>query len=214
MFVLRNKPLWCAIVSACAGVVVALAVLLGSGRAAEASSSQSESPPVALAALANTKALTRAPIATAEQAAGFQKQIGDLTPPPHGLVEWATGDLIPSKARILMSEVGSAHGTIYAIPTSKGRICSGLTGYSSGCTDGFRDESGDVTTTFGGGIVWGLAPNQVTAIEVVVDGVSHAARLENNAYFYEGGNPQQLIAHFQDGTRKTVNFPTPLPSAG
>jgi len=231
MRILIRKPLPYVIVSALVGIVSVLAVLFGPSwgstrtlapEVAEGSSlAATPSPPVALPALPNMMALATSPNtsavaqatgATAEQKA-FQSEIGDLTLPSNAPPEWATGNLVPSQARALMTDVGSMHGTIYAIPTSKGRVCSGLSGYSSGCTDGFRDILGDITTTFGSGVVWGLAPNQVVAIDVVVDGVSHSARLENNAYFFEGGNPQQLIVYFKDGTRKTVSYPT-LPSSG
>ena len=111
------------------------------------------------------------------------------------------------QARVLMTDVGTAKGTIYAYPTSRGRVCAVLTDYSSGCLDGFRDRFADIDFTYGRGIVWGLAPNSVTAVDVYVGGVRQATRLENNVYFFEGGAPQQLVVHFRDGSTKSVAIP-------
>jgi hypothetical protein len=83
-----------------------------------------------------------------------------------------------------------------------------LTDYSSGCLDGFRDRFAGVDFTYGRGIVWGLVPNSVTAVDAYAGRVRRPARLEHNVYFFEGDAPQQLVVHFRDGSTKSVAIPT------
>lgn len=170
-------------------------------------------PPVSLPAQANVAALKTAPSLTPWQLKELLAQAPDLTPPASQPADWTPGQALMHQARVLMTDVGRAKRTIYAYPTSRGRVCAVLTDYSSGCLDGFRDRFGDVDFTYGRGIVWGLVPNSVTAVDVYAAGVTQTARLENNVYFFEGGSPQQLIVHFRDSTTKSVAIPTvALPS--
>jgi hypothetical protein len=164
--------------------------------------------PVSLPAQANVAALKTAPSLTPSQLKQLLAQAPDLAPPASQPPEWTPGQALMHQARVLMTDAGTAKRTIYAYPTSRGRVCAVLTDYSSGCLDGFRDRFGDVDFTFGSGIVWGLAPNSVTAVDIYTGGVRHQARLENNVYFFEGGTPQQLLVHFRDGSTKSVAIPT------
>jgi hypothetical protein len=64
--------------------------------------------------------------------------------------------------------------------------------------------------------VFGLAPDDVTGVEVIVDGVAHAAIFGNNAYFYESpGNCAEsvegLIVHYADGSAARVGAPSANP---
>jgi hypothetical protein len=165
-------------------------------------------PPVSLPAQANVAALKTAPALTPSQLRQLVAEAPDLTPPASQPPDWTPGQALMRQARVLMTDAGTARRTIYAYPTSRGRVCAVLTGYSSGCLDGFRDRFADVDYTFGRGIVWGLAPNSVIAVDVYVAGGSRAARLENNVYFFEGGAPQRLVVHFRDGSTKSVAIPT------
>jgi hypothetical protein len=165
-------------------------------------------PPVSLPAQANVAALKTAPSLTPSQLKQLLAQAPDLTPPASQPPEWTPGQALMHQARVLMTDAGTAKRTIYAYPTSRGRVCTVLTDYSSGCLDGFRDRFADVDFTYGRGIVWGLVPNSVRAVDVYVGGVRRPARLENNVYFFEGDTPQQLVVHFRDGSTKSVVIPT------
>jgi hypothetical protein len=165
-------------------------------------------PPVSLPAQANVAALKTAPSLTPSQLKQLLAEAPDLTPPASQPADWTPGKALMHQARVLMTNVGTAKRTIYAYPTSRGRVCAVLTDYSSGCLDGFRDRFADVDFTYGRGIVWGLVPNSVAAVDVDAAGIRRPARLENNVYFFEGDAPQQLVVRFRDGSTKSVALPT------
>jgi hypothetical protein len=169
---------------------------------------QSAIPPVSLPAQANVAALKTAPSLTPSQLKQLLAQAPDLTPPASQPADWTPGQALMHQARVLMTNAGVAKRTIYAYPTSRGRVCAVLTDYTSGCLDGFRDRFADIDLTYGRGIVWGLVPNSVTAVDVYAGGVRRPARLENNVYFFEGGAAQQLVVHFRDDSTKSVAIPT------
>lgn len=64
--------------------------------------------------------------------------------------------------------------------------------------------------------IFGLAPDSVRSISVVVDGKENSARLANNAYFYqlEDGMsyPTKLVVAYSDGNTATVSIPPPPPA--
>jgi len=206
------------VAAACLGLGVGAFILFGPGHGdgriaggpAEAQGGAfhpSPVPSVSLPAQANVAALKTAPSLTPSQLQQLLAQAPDLTPPASQPAAWTPGQALMHQARVLMTNVGTAKRTIYAYPTSRGRVCAVLTDYSSGCLDGFRDRFADVDFTFGRGIVWGLAPNSVTAVDVYAGGVSRPARLENNVYFFEGDAPQQIVVHFRNGSTKSVAIP-------
>lgn len=134
-------------------------------------------------------------------------------PPAGSPPDFDPGRADLAKARVLMASVGDAKRAIYAFPTLRGRVCSELTGFSAGCIDGFRARS-PVGVTIGDpaadepGIVWGLAPDSVVGVDVVVDGTPQRALLSNNAYFYQGSASathfESLIVKLADGSTRNV----------
>jgi hypothetical protein len=215
----RSRSIRLLVAAACLGIGGGAFILFGPshgggrvpGAPAEAQGGAfhpSPVPPVALPAQANVEALKTAPSLTPSQLKQLLAQAPDLKPPASQPPEWTPGQALMHQARVLMTNAGTAKRTIYAYPTSRGRVCAVLTGYSSGCLDGFRDRFADIDFTFGRGIVWGLAPNSVIGVDVYVGGAKQPARLENNVYFFEGGTPQQLVVHFRDGSTKSVAIPT------
>jgi hypothetical protein len=144
-----------------------------------------------------------------------QKQVSDALRP-------GTPDLLSS--RLLLADVGSWHGAIYAAPTERGNVCYLVTGGPETCPSGFtqafpvdvmvfdRDEVGRGNPA----AVAGLVPDDVAAVTVVVEGAGHPARLDGNAYFYElddplAVSPQSLLIRYRDGTSLTMRLP-PLDS--
>src|SRR5256885_17236493 len=89
---------------------------------------------------ANVAALKTAPSLTRSQLEQLLAQAPDVTPPASQPAEWTPGQALMHQARVLMTDAGTAKRTIYAYPTTQGRVCAVLTGYSSGCLDGFRDR--------------------------------------------------------------------------
>jgi len=130
------------------------------------------------------------------------------------------GSLTSSKSRRLLSGLGSRGVSLYAIPTSKGAVCTvfSVAYGSAGCFDRFTDEAPvsvdvrDVDQVGGGlpAIVDGLAPSNVKAIEVTVNGQRHSATLANNAFFYElapsSSWPQTVTITYRNGATRTLSL--------
>jgi hypothetical protein len=121
-----------------------------------------------------------------------------------------------------MSRLGKRNGALYALPTDKGSVCFVFTdGPYGGCVPTFGGDmpvpnvivdpdqygSGDPTQTFG------LAPNSVAEIDVVVNGKRYKAELANNAYFYEladpSASPSRLVVSYKDGASVVMDIAAP-----
>jgi len=147
--------------------------------------------------------------------------IDSFTPPPGSAVSESLqpGAVDVTKTHRLLSALGKGGSALYAMPTKKGNVCFFFTGGPyGGCVPSFGGElpvpdviadpdqywSGDPTEIFG------LAPDSVVAINVVVNGQQHEARLANNAYFYELSDateyPTQLVVEYRDGTSATMDL--------
>jgi hypothetical protein len=134
------------------------------------------------------------------------------------------------EAELLLSDVGSSDIRIHAVPTSKGKACLALTLSPSdptmpdgagGCIGAFNARSPVALTVFDPDavsdgdpvVVGGLAPTGVTGVAIVVDGVSHPALLENNAFAYElesnSSYPEAAVVTYANGARSTMTIPDP-----
>jgi hypothetical protein len=121
-----------------------------------------------------------------------ERMIGSLTAPdanvPSAFLPGAAADV-----REAMTGLGSSGRTIVIFRTTGGKICAGLTDFGSGCLDGLPASipitisSADPDGSGSGEppLVWGVANNDVHAVNVVVNGVKRPAQLAGNAYFYE-----------------------------
>jgi hypothetical protein len=96
----------------------------------------------------------------------------------------------PSSFRVGLRGVGSAAHAAFVVRGRDGRTCAGLTDFSSGCLDGLPSTL-PVDVTYGGGsategpIVWGLARDDVRAVDVVLNGVAQPAVLGDNVYVFQ-----------------------------
>ncbi len=144
--------------------------------------------------------------------------VGTIGHPPAGVPE----DMLPggeraNSLRALMTGLGAADRSIWAIATTKGRVCSGLTGFTSGCTERFSSE---ITFTVGRFtratpvIVWGLATDRVARVDVVVAGKAHAVQMGTNAFYYELSDValdddavERLVVHYKDATQPPAELP-------
>jgi hypothetical protein len=128
--------------------------------------------------------------------------------------------------RALLTDVGAEGRSVWGLVTEKGKVCAGLTGFSSGCIAAFWGPMEHVSPTIGQPaagepvIVWGLAPDDVAKVEVLVDGALHEAVLGRNAFFYQltsatldvnavGG----LVVTLSDQSKPPIEIPfAPVPA--
>lgn len=131
--------------------------------------------------------------------------------PPLGVAQ-------PGESRRLLSDLGSAHRALTAIPTTSGGVCLALTDFTPQCVPTFKngqEVSWFVVTPSDGPVaLYGLVRDNVTAVEAVfADGRTAAARLANNAFYLEltADQPGSLVAHLADGSSDVVaQLPCPL----
>jgi hypothetical protein len=119
---------------------------------------------------------------------------------------WKPGGQVAGTAR---SALTSGELSIWAYRSTRGRVCEGLTvngaTQSASCTAGWSNRLPvDVNTdsvASGAQAVWGLAPDDVKTVSVVVDGKQVPAQMGRNAYLYVGtGTVTSVIAIRDDGT--------------
>ena len=96
----------------------------------------------------------------------------------------------PATLRFALLRAGASERKAFVVHTTDGRICAGLTHFTSGCLQGLpREMPVDVTyggeTATEGPIVWGIARDDVRAVEVIVNGQTYSATLGRNAYFFQ-----------------------------
>lgn len=178
-------------ISALCGTGLASAVV--STRATGSPLEVTKGPPIAIPAASNMSGLARPETArdhaVANAAALQLNALTDGAGAPPGM---APGAPDMARFRVLLDNLGSSHRAIYAVPTRAGRVCGGLTGGPSGCLEGFTAAGpvdfsiGDVDAIGSGeaAIVWGLAPDSVRTVHVVVAGTRYAATMGRNAYYF------------------------------
>lgn len=181
--------------------LVGLAVLTTGATAAVRGLSTSEtravvSPPKGLVSPLELRAFSRTQSAqerAARNDADVLEAVEALTSPAPGVPEdWHPG-AARNDLRILLDGLGPSSRSIFAFTSTKGRLCFGLTGFTSGCSAGMPAFE-RVTVTAGDpdaegtgepALVWGFARDGVSRVEVVVAGERFVARLANNAYFFQ-----------------------------
>lgn len=111
---------------------------------------------------------------------------------PPGAVD-LPGALQLDQGQVLLAGLGPDRRTFYAVPTLNGEVCWLLTEEAAGCLPGFAEGSPISTDGTGAyppesgppGVVYGLAKDEVTDLQVMVDGSPQPATLANNAWYYE-----------------------------
>jgi hypothetical protein len=123
-----------------------------------------------------------------------------------------TGRPVAAKAADLLTNVGTAHDTLTAFPTTKdGVVCFHIRGAGT-CGDLLRWPS---HITFGvlwirgtGGRLFGVAADDVTRVQVVIAGTPTDAMLRNNGFYFQmprgtsGADVQQVVSTLSDGSRR------------
>ena len=96
-----------------------------------------------------------------------------------------------ARLRVLRSGLGTTEASVYAYRSSRGSPCFILTGYGGACAQDPRDGMPGLHWTIGGGhdgvpsAIAGIAGDDVTRVELRVDGTAIPVSLENNAVFAE-----------------------------
>lgn len=113
---------------------------------------------------------------------------------------------------------GSGNGDdvdVYAAPRSNGGACNAVTDASGAvgttCVDNIPPTGITVSASDSGGwVLYGFAANDVTGVDVVVDGTPQPAKMLPNAYTADLGTHDlseatSLIVHHADGSTDTVS---------
>jgi hypothetical protein len=121
-------------------------------------------------------------------------------PPPMGSVD-------PGAARTLLTGLGGDERVLTSIPTKSGGVCLALTGLAPQCPPTFPAGREIIfyfaTPHAGTTVIWGIARDEVTAVDAVTaDGTTTRARFAHNAFYVEltDARPVRLVAHLQDGS--------------
>jgi hypothetical protein len=123
----------------------------------------------------------------------------------------AVGPVGPSGSPVvLLAHLGGADRSITAVSLPDGSVCLTLTGYPRQCVTSFlaRQETAWFMSTSQSGptVVWGIAREEVTAVDVVTaDGRRTPAELADGAFYAEvsTGQPTELRVMLENGRAVT-----------
>jgi hypothetical protein len=132
------------------------------------------------------------------------------------------GAVDATESRLLLAGVGPANGGLYAFPSARGRICYALDGGPQSCHSRFSaDHPVGITLYDADGFnrgaapgIFGLVPNNVVRIDIVIDGRSYPARLGENAYHLELPTAQWTALDVAATFRSGSSVRTPVPTLG
>jgi hypothetical protein len=167
---------------------------------------------------------------------------GDALPPPARALAVSSrpagvsdqlfeGAWLTSRSRRLRAMEGTWPASLYAVPTSRGRLCQVLLVSSArrvdrpvasgGCVTNFSGSTPIGLIVFrpaaarGPAIVAGIVPNRVTAIHLRVGRTSYRAPIRNHAYLYElagrAARLEAVVVTYVDGATRTLALPGARP---
>lgn len=104
--------------------------------------------------------------------------------PDHVREEVALGDVIHAEGRLLLAGLGGEEDTLYAAPTTKDNVAYALLpNGGGGCTapgpDGLILAGSGSKASL---VVYGLVGDSVVAVDVVLNGEAHRARMGEHAF--------------------------------
>lgn len=132
----------------------------------------------------------------------------------------SVGQVRVEQGRLLLSDLGPKHHSIYVFPTTKGQVCFDITHLAEGCKSAF--VVGEPLSVDGGNFYFpptsgppaelaGLTKDGVTRVRVVLNGTPHDAVFDDDAWYYRFPNNQipataatKLIVTLGDGSTQTV----------
>ncbi len=124
--------------------------------------------------------------------------------------EGSCGAPIPGQARILLRDVGADDADLVAVPTSKGFVAYGLLPMGGGACHlplkGGMMISGEIGSDTS--LHYGLVPDDVESVEVILNGAAHKARMGENGFAVDvesasEKNDWRVVVHRRDGTTQT-----------
>jgi hypothetical protein len=116
--------------------------------------------------------------------------------------------------RKLRTHLGATGADVYAFASSRGAACFILTGEVGLCPESASDGSPGLQWTIGGGYpgapsnLVGIASDDVTRIELTVDGRDVPTSLQNNVVFAEypqSAKLARITIHRRDGSQSSVD---------
>ena len=131
------------------------------------------------------------------------------------------GSVLTRQSHLLLAGQGNPQADLYVVPTSKSEVCYVLSLGPATCVSVFSGTNAVGWTVsdpdaVGSGsplMVYGIAPDSVGEVDVVVDGSSHPATLKNNAFFYQLANGSELPSaitainvSYSDGASTTISL--------
>ncbi len=118
-------------------------------------------------------------------------------------------------------DIGSVQ--VVAVPTELGNLCYATmddSGGTSGCIEAFDAERQvEFGQSFGGDrrvLLVGLASDDVSHIDVLVEQSAYEATMGRNAFVWRGApnqQPKRIVVEFHDGTSSTITLPNVLAMA-
>jgi hypothetical protein len=139
----------------------------------------------------------------------------------------ALGKVLLGHGRVLLSNLGPDGRAIYAYPTDNGQVCVVMTGLGDGCMRAFL--VGEPVAVTGGSYAdppqsgppaefAGLTQDNVTGVQIVVNGTPHDTVFGNDAWYYRFPDNQTpdtaataLLVTLKDGSTVTVPTRTSAP---
>lgn len=130
------------------------------------------------------------------------------------------GRVRASKGRLLLSNLGPKHRSIYVFPTTKGAVCFDIKRLSEGCMKAFL--VGEPASIDGGIFHYpptsgppaemaGITKDGVRRVQVVIHGTPHRAVFGHDAWYYRFPNNRipataatKLLVTLSDGSTKTI----------
>ena len=118
-----------------------------------------------------------------------------------------TGDLNGSRRALVGA--GTAHASLYLVPTNKGTLCMvWVPDIGGGCTQGFMPGVDIIVVrSFVNGLshVWGIVRADVKSVSAVVNDQDRPVIQGESSFFYEGTSlPSNLILELANGSEETV----------
>ena len=128
------------------------------------------------------------------------------------------GQIDVPAVRLLESGLDKENVGVYAMPVLGGQVCyyiSSTVAPGGSCVGSFDDDVPVAVSVYSGaGIpptIAGLAPDDVTGVDVILKGSRTAAILRNNVVFFEAADAKRadiggLVVHYRTGASRTLSF--------
>lgn len=149
-----------------------------------------------------------------ELAASVTALEGGTDVPAH----YRNGALKLAESRVLLRDAGTAHWSLYAFPSARGFTCYALTHGPQSCHRDFTADRPIGSVIFdedglrrgGPTTIFGLLPNNVTGIRILVGNASYEPIIGRNAYLFElpdgATQPDQIVVTFRSRKTTTITY--------